>query len=148
MVAGRPKKYDLLEEAKALDQWSQKEDSFSLYEFTDLKDYCASDLSCFAKECEEFRISLKKSKERISIRRERAVNKNAFNYGIWNRNARVYDSLLKQSEDQDADKEAERKKDIASSNPSQIIVVSNDKLASGINLPAERLSDPSNQSTQ
>src|ERR1700677_588456 len=99
MPPGRPKKYDLFEEAKELDIWSLKDDSFSLYEFTDLKDYCATELSKFANDNEDFSQALKKAKERISIRREKAVNKNSFNYGIWNRNARVYDSLLKMSED-------------------------------------------------
>jgi hypothetical protein len=110
MPAGRPRKYDLIEEADALDKWSQLPDSYSLYQFTDLKPYCAQDLSRFAGDCLEFSESLKKAKERLSIRRETAVHAETFNYGIWNRNARVYDKLLKNQEDADKDADAARGK--------------------------------------
>src|SRR5208337_5321498 len=114
MPAGRPRKYDLVHEAKELDEWSKLPDSYSLYEFTDLKDYCAQDLSCFAKDCEEFAESLKKAKERLGVRREKAVHAGTYNYGVWNPNARVYDKLLKNSEDRDADDDTARKKSIES----------------------------------
>ena len=111
-AGGRPRKYDLIQEAKDLDDWSKKDNSYSLYEFTHSKDYLASELSYFAKESIEFSKSLQKAKERISINREKGVHQNIFNYGIWNRNARVYDNLLKSSEDQDAKDEIDRKKSL------------------------------------
>lgn len=133
MVMGRPRKYDLIEEARLLDEWSKLDDSLSLYEFTDLKEYCAQDLSRFASESTHFYESLKKAKERVGLRRERACSKTTMNYGVWNRNARVYDKMLKEHEDQDADQDAERKKSIESSKPTQVIVkVSNDGLGSGL----------------
>ena len=108
---GRPRKYDLIEEAMALDEWSKLQNSYSLYQFTDLKPYCAQELSRFAGESEEFYESLKKAKERLNLRREMAVHTGDFNYGIWNRNARVYDKLLKDCEDADKDADAARAKD-------------------------------------
>lgn len=111
---GRPKKYDLTKEAKDLDNWSKNKDSYSLYEFTFHKDYLATELSKFASQSPEFSQSLKKAKERIVCNREQGVNANVYNYGLWNRNARVYDSILKLTEDEDLDAEARRKKDIIS----------------------------------
>jgi hypothetical protein len=144
MPGGRPRKYDLIAEAKALDEWSKLEDSYSLYEFTDLKDYCAQDLSEMARDCDEFRECLKKAKERLGTHREKAVNKGTYNYGIWNRNARVYDNLLKSSEDQDSDRETERKKSIASSTPQTINIHVDPSLASGTKISTEKLSETNN----
>lgn len=149
MPPGRPRKYDLVEEAKKLDDWSKKENSFSLYEFTDDKDYLAQELSRFADECYEFSLALKKAKERISLRREKAVNKNEFNYGIWNRNARVYDNLLKNSEDKDKDEDVKRKQLIEQTKPQQILInVKSDGLAAGLNISAEAIPALTNQSSQ
>lgn len=109
---GRPPKYDLIEEARLLDEWSIKPNSTSLYQFTDEKTYLAQDLSVFASACDEFNLSLKKAKERIGQRRSNACDANTMNYGVWNRSVRVYDPLVKGQEDADDEKEQKNKKDL------------------------------------
>lgn len=91
---GRPRKYDLDVEAKKLDEWSKRDDSFFLQDFTDDKDYSSSHLAEFAKTNESFRVALTKAKDRITARMKKGVNSNSFNYGIWNRYAACNDHLL------------------------------------------------------
>lgn len=91
---GRPRKYDLEKEAQDLLDWSKKDDSIALWGFTEDKDYCAEDLSDFAKDCEAFSQALRKAKERVGKRRELKCNNSSLNYGIWARGARIYDRLL------------------------------------------------------
>jgi hypothetical protein len=66
-TSGRPPKYDLIQEAKDLLEFSKQESCWTLEDFTDDKEYCASELSYFAKRSIEFSKALKKAKERISI---------------------------------------------------------------------------------
>ena len=106
---GRPRKYDLELEAKELLDFSLKDECLSLEDFTNLKEYCASDLSRFASESLEFCEALKKAKERIGNRREKKANTNEMNYGVWSRSARLYQIPLSLSEDQVKENELERK---------------------------------------
>ncbi len=91
---GRPSKYDLVKEAKDLDEWSKKPDSTSLYQFTNDKDYLHDELDDFADRCPIFALTLKKTKERIGQRREEYCNSGAMNYGVWNRSQALYHSKL------------------------------------------------------
>lgn len=139
-IAGRPRKYDLSEEAQKLDLWSKQPDSYSIYEFTYDKDYCAQELTRFCKESEIFSLGLKKAKERLVVNRERAVHAGVFNYGIYNRNARVYDYLLREQENEDAELEVRRKKDILTSTPSQINIHVDKDLGAGLNIQTSGIS--------
>lgn len=116
-VMGRPPKYDYIKEAKDLDEWSKLDTSIALYEFTDMKSYLASQLGEFASVSEEFSASLKKSKERISLRRERMVCSGKIKESVYHRSARLYDRLLKDQEDKDKDDDAERKLKIVAATP-------------------------------
>lgn len=106
---GRPRKYDLELEAKELLDFSLKDECLSLVDFTHLKEYCASDLSRFSSESLEFCEALKKAKERIGNRREKKVNTNELNYGVWSRSARLYEKILRDEEEESKDLETERK---------------------------------------
>lgn len=67
--------------------------------------------------------------------------------GISQRWQRVYFKDLRESEDQDAEEEAERKKSIESSKPSQVVVkVSHDGLGAGLGISAENISNSTNKS--
>jgi hypothetical protein len=112
MVAGRPREHDYLKEAQDLEEWSLLEDSINLYAFVDRKPYLASELSEFAKRCPEFAESLKKAKNRIALRRERMLCAGKLHIAAWGRSARLYDTLLKNQEDQDKDDEVERQKKV------------------------------------
>lgn len=108
---GRDLKYDeeyIKKEAQLLLDWSLKETSLSLYRFTDEKEYCAEDLSRFAKKCDDFYQALKKAKNRISIRREEACNKGKLNFGVWTKTANIYDRLKFDHDEEDKDREMKR----------------------------------------
>lgn len=107
--SGRPPKYNLEKEASDLLLFSKRETCLSLEDFTDDKDYCASDLCEFARRSEVFSAALKKAKERIGKRREHFVNLDKLNYGVWNRSARLYSTLLKDDEEDVKDRDLERK---------------------------------------
>jgi hypothetical protein len=109
---GRPIKYNeeyLEKEAKELDQWSRNESAVNIYSFTYDKDYCASDLAEFGERSPVFKKALNKAKERIAGNRELQCNKQLMNSSVWNRTARIYDSLLTKEEDKTKDEEMLRK---------------------------------------
>lgn len=91
---GRPRKYNLDDEAEKLNTWSKLDDSLYLQDFTDDKDYSTTALADFAKSNENFKEALIKAKDRITARMKKGVNANSFNYGIWHRYAAVNDHLL------------------------------------------------------
>lgn len=107
--SGRPPKYDLEKEAAELLEFSKRDSCIKLEDFTYNKDYCASDLCDFARKSEVFSSALKKAKERIGSRREDFANIDKLNYGIWNRSARLYSTLLRDDEEDVKDLDLERK---------------------------------------
>lgn len=117
MAGGRPREHDYIKEAQDLDEWSLLEDSINLYAFVDKKPYLASELCEFAERCPEFAASLKRAKQRIALRRERMLCSGKLHIAAWGRSARLYDSLLKQQEDQDKDEDAARKAKIVAATP-------------------------------
>lgn len=110
---GRPLKYDLVQEAKDLEEWSKLPTSMSLYEFTDSKPYPSGHLSDFCKHNEIFKEAFIKAKERLAIHREQSCNAGKMNSGVWQRTVRVYDTLLRQEEEDTKDADMERRKKIA-----------------------------------
>ena len=106
--AGAPPKYDLEAEAKDLLEWSEGDTATSLYQFTNEKEYLASDLREFALRSEVFSVALKKAKERIGQRREEHCNDEMMNYGVWNRSARLYSTMLDEHEDDIEEKKHKR----------------------------------------
>lgn len=95
---GRPREYDYEKEAQELDEWSQTDDALNLVDFTDKKPYLAQDLTDFAQRSIAFALALRKAKERINRRRERAVAEGRLNYGVWNRYASLRDKELLEHE--------------------------------------------------
>lgn len=113
MAGGRPREVDYILQAKLLDEWSQKDDSISLYGFTDDKPYLAQQLSDFAQLSPEFALALRKAKERIARRREQKACEGTMHAAIWGRTVRCYDSALRAEEEATKDAEAERRMKIA-----------------------------------
>jgi len=113
--SGRPPKYDeayLEIEAADLLSFADKEDSTSIYQFVNPKEYNVDQLTDFCKRSEVFCHALKKAKARIGYNREKKVHENKFNYGIQQRAAGIYDSLLHDYEDSLKVREAELKRSI------------------------------------
>ncbi len=110
---GRPPKYDLLIEAQELLEWSLKDDSTAIYQFTNLKEYCADELNDFADRCSVFALALKKAKERVGQRREQKCSTGEMNYGVWNRSAPIYHKQLHKFEESIKDADMQRKIKIA-----------------------------------
>lgn len=108
-TGGAPPKYDLLKEAQDLLDWSTKPDSTTLYDFTYFKDYLATELTVFAQREPKFALALKKAKERIGKNREIQCSKQTMNYGVWSRSAAMYDTMLKDHEEDIKDKEMKRR---------------------------------------
>ena len=96
---GRPRKYDLAEEAKALVEWANKKDSLVLRLFAAIRGYdCQSRLNDYCNESEEFRQSYNQAKIIIGARREELLMKGRGNPAPFNRYAALYDVDLKKHE--------------------------------------------------
>lgn len=108
-TSGRKPKYDLEVEAEKLLEYSKRDDCICLEDFTDDKDYCASDLWYFASRSDVFSKALKKAKDRIGKRRASLCDKGLMNYGVWNRSARLYTPTMRWEEEYTKDEEATRK---------------------------------------
>jgi hypothetical protein len=121
---GRPSKYDLIKEAKDLEEWSAKPDSTSMYQFTNDKDYLHDELDDFADRCPVFALAFKKAKERVGQRREEYCNAGTMNYGVWNRSQAIYHSKLHKFEraEKAYDVEIKTKAEAASMPPQDAII--------------------------
>jgi hypothetical protein len=99
--SGRPRKYDYIQEAKELDEWSKKPDSTAIYQFTYDKDYLADELDEFADREPVFALALRKAKERIGQNREAHCNAGAMRDCVWARSQTIYHPKLRNHERQD-----------------------------------------------
>lgn len=111
---GRPVKYTWEIKHQIYDdlvEWSKKPDSFNILEFTFDKDYGACDISTWAHEDDYFSKALKKAKERLgnNIRKKLADKDDPYNYGAFQREIGMYDSLLRTHEREEKKYEAECK---------------------------------------
>ena len=109
---GRPCIYDKIAEAKALDEWSKRDDALTLLSFCNQRNFSDDYLAVWEKECPEFSRALKQAKNRIGERRELKANKGEFNYGIYNRAAHIYDTTLRHGEREEKVFEYELKKQL------------------------------------
>ncbi len=108
--SGRPLKYDMEQEAIAIEEWSKKESAINLVGFVCERDICPDYIYDWADRSEVFSQALKKAKARLAERRERLMNQNAINYGSFNRYQDIYDPFLKRHEDEKKNYEAYLKK--------------------------------------
>lgn len=114
---GRKQIYDPEEEAKMLLEWSLKDTSIEILEYINDRPYCSTYLSDMARENPILSEALKKTKERIALRRSKLANKNELNYGIYQRYQKMYDTTLREHEREELEIEIDIKKRISELNP-------------------------------
>lgn len=107
--AGGPRYHDYEKEADDLLKWAESDTVTSLYEFTEKKTYCGSDLVGFANQSPKFKQALMKAKEKCAINRERRMHKGSFSETVWKVSRRLYDPILDQHERDLANEELDRK---------------------------------------
>lgn len=98
-TSGRPPKFDLDEEAKALLEWAQDEESLVLREFAAIRNYSAQEkLNEYAERSDVFREAYNKARVLIGSRREKLIIKGKGHPAAFQRYAALYDRELKQHE--------------------------------------------------
>ena len=96
---GRPRRFDLKKEAKALVEWANKKDSLVLRLFAAIRGY--ADQAKLHEYCEmepEFRQAYNQAKMIIGARREQLLLSGKGHYAPFQRYAALYDPDLKQHE--------------------------------------------------
>ena len=106
---GRPREYDLNQEAAELLEFAMQDTSITLERFTFTKPYLASELCEFAKKSEVFAVALTKAKELIGARRQELAACNQLNTSVYNRTARLYCPKLRKEEEDTKDEDMKRK---------------------------------------
>jgi hypothetical protein len=96
---GRPRKFDLEEEARALEEWAQLPDTFVLREFAAIRGYAAQQkLNEYAQMSEAFHEAFNYAKILIGARREKMLIQGKGNPAAFQRYAALYDPDLKAHE--------------------------------------------------
>jgi len=109
--------YDLQVEAKALDDWSKRDDATAMVGFCVSRDIYPQRVYEWVDQCPRFAEAFKMAKVRIAHRIRERVNNNdkdkPHNYGIFMREIGFHDKFLHDYEEDVKDKDAKRSKDIA-----------------------------------
>lgn len=96
---GRPRRFDLKKEAKALLEWANKKDSLVLRLFAAIRGYAnQAKLHEYCAQCIEFREAFDQAKIIIGARREQLLLSGKGHYAPFQRYAALYDPDLKQHE--------------------------------------------------
>jgi len=96
---GRPPKFDLKEEAKALKEWADKPDSLVLRLFACVRNYSGQQkIHEYAQMSNEFRDALDYARVKIGARREEYIVKGKGHPAAFQRYAALYDPDLKAHE--------------------------------------------------
>ena len=96
---GRPRKYDLVEEALAFREWADRATSIVLRAFVVERGYCHQlKLGEYGKMCTEFQEAYDYARLRIGIRREEKALEGKGSPCAFNRYAAMYDPELKSHE--------------------------------------------------
>jgi hypothetical protein len=99
VLIGRPRGYDLKEEAKLFIEWADQEENLIYRLFAAVRGYSSQDkLYEYADMCEEFRGALNYAKMVIGSRREIMLAKGKGNPAPFQRYASYYDAALKRHE--------------------------------------------------
>ena len=97
-VFGRPAKYDLKAEAKALLEWIERPENLRLVSFANERNFLSTYFKPWADEDEDFSYALQKAKDVLADRREKLANEGVLNYGIFQRSQLCYDHIQKTTE--------------------------------------------------
>lgn len=104
--------YDLNDEARALDEWSKRDDALALVDFTTERDIWPQRIYEWRDKSPLYADVLKKVKGRIASRQRKLLHENKYNYGLFMREIAFHDPFLHMFEDGEKDKDAKRAKSI------------------------------------
>lgn len=145
---GRHKEYDLEQLAEELKIWSTHPTSLNLIGFSRPRMFSVTMLADWAKEDRKFSEALNLAKESIALNRFEATLSNELPQIMHARCEGLYDPLYhKYSRDEKVFESSLKSKENESM-PTQVYVVANDGLSSGIKLPASPISNSPDKSTQ
>lgn len=140
MPGGRPPIYDMIEQAKALEEWSKKDDSTALCQFCVEQDIYPDYIYDWRDKSPEFSTALKKAKTRIASRLRKMLNAGTTNYGLFMAELGFHDKFYHDYQESLKDAHANRSKDIEGSKKTTYNIMVPNGLATGSNIPAEGLS--------
>lgn len=125
--SGPKRQYDPLLMAQELLEWSKDESSINFTGFCAERGYLPGLIWKLDKESPEFSEAYQIAKMRLAERRERLLNSELLNYGAFQRYQKEYDPFLAKHEEDDKDRDAARRKQVAQQE--QINLVTLAKLA-------------------
>lgn len=143
MPAGRPPIYNLDDEAKAIEEWSKKDDATALCQFCDERDILPSYIYEWRDKSENFSVSLKKAQNRIAARMRQMLHdkKKPYNYGLFMAELGFHDRFYHDYQEELKDKDAKRKKDIEGAKQSTYNIMVPNDLAIGSNVSTASVSN-------
>jgi len=107
--SGAPRKYDLLQEAAELLEWSKQDNALRLYDFTNDKDYPTQRLEAFSKQERVFFDALIIAKNRLANRREQHANDNMLSANVYNKTAHIYDHEMRDTDEDIKERDFKRR---------------------------------------
>lgn len=112
---GFQRQYDPDILAEELLEWVEDEEAINIAQFCADRGYVPSLIWSLEKQNGYFTYALQIAKLKIAERRERLVNADLLNSGIFHRYQACYDIFLRKDEDDEKDKEAARKRGVVES---------------------------------
>lgn len=112
---GAPRKYNPEIIIQEMLEWVKKESSINFVGFCFDKGYLPDLIWRLEKESQDFSDAYTMVKMKLAERRERMLNGEKLNYGSWQRYQKGYDPFLDKKEEEDAEKDAKRRKGIEDS---------------------------------
>lgn len=103
--------YNMEEEIKALDEWSQKDDATALVQYCVERDIYAQRVYEWRDQNKSYAEMLKKAKMRIAARLRSKLHdkENPYNYGLFQRDIAFHDAFTHDHEEAIKDREAVRR---------------------------------------
>src|SRR5580693_1308245 len=104
--------YNIEDEARALDEWSKRDDALALCEFAVERDIYAQRMYEWRDKYPLYKETLHKAQLRIATRQRKMLHANTYNYGLFMREIGFHDKFLNAFEDDEKNKDAKRAKSI------------------------------------
>jgi hypothetical protein len=150
MPGGRPPIYNMIEQAKAIEEWSKTDNATALVQFCNLQDIEPSYIYDWRDKSPEFSSALKKAKSRIAERIRKQLHDKQFpyNYGLFMAEIGFHDPFHHDYTEGIKDADAKRKKDIEGAKQSTYNIVVPNDLSVGTNISASPISNPTDKGSE
>lgn len=150
---GRPPKYDLIEQAKAITEWSKKDDATALCQFCDQQDVSPTYIYEWRDKSPDFSEALKKAQNRLAIRLRSLLHhapkgKEKYNYGLFMAELGSHDKFYHDYQEGLKDRASERSKAIENTKQTTYNIMVPHGLAIGSNVSASPVSTEPDQSSK